>query len=231
MRITAESTDWAGVRDQVAELCRQPAAQVFGSAGHGFELAPPLSSAELADLQRQLGVDLPAEYTGFLTQVGRGGAGPAYGVFPLRQTGGDGTWRWEGDGAELTDLTTLAQPFPRKGADPAALAALLADQPEEEDYPDTTNYDDACEAWDNRLADLLWRPERTVGAICICHFGCALRAWLVVSGPERGTVWADKRADGRDLEPVSLHGRDRVDFGTWYLDWLDQAYSSKGAPR
>jgi hypothetical protein len=42
----------------------------------------------------------------------------------------------------------------------------------------------------------------TAGAICLEHIGCAQRRWLVVSGPARGQMWDDPRADELDLRPL-----------------------------
>jgi hypothetical protein len=76
------------------------------------------------------------------------------------------------------------------------------------------DFDARYQAWDKRLEDLLWNPDRTVGAICLCHEGCAYRYWLVVSGPQRGRIWSDQRAAQVDLQPTG------TTFGPWYLDWL-----------
>ncbi len=59
------------------------------------------------------------------------------------------------------------------------------------------------------------------GAIPICHLGCALRQWLVVTGPEAGNIWCDYRADRRGIYPLSAPGKERVTFYQWYRDWLD----------
>src|SRR5690349_24577560 len=119
--------DWSGVRERVAALADDDARahQLFGVSGHHFRLRAALSDPELAEAEAQFGVRLPAEYRDFLQQVGAGGAGPFYGIFPLAKA--SGSWTWEGDGAELTDVTRLTEPFPRIGADPHALAALLAE--------------------------------------------------------------------------------------------------------
>src|SRR5262249_19936976 len=162
-----------------------------------------LSSAELADAEKQFGVRLPEEYRDFLRQVGAGGAGPFYGIFPLVRTGG--LWGWQGDGAQLTDVQRLGEQFPRTPVDPTALAALLAEEPTEEDTDDhgeDFDYDALYEAWESRMEALLWHPDRTVGAICLCHEGCAYRDWLVVSEPDRGTIWSDPRTDSSDLSPT-----------------------------
>ncbi|WP_190195170.1 SMI1/KNR4 family protein [Streptomyces minutiscleroticus] len=214
--------EWAGVRDRIAALSALPRrGEVFGSLGHRWALENPLGEDELAELEAQLRVRLPAQYRAFLTQVGAGGAGPAHGLFPVRRVGG--RWRWEGDGADLADLAALDEPFPQKGPAPELLDALLAERPEEEDFEEIEDFDDAMEAWDTRWEAVLFAPERTAGAIVICHLGCAQREWLVVSGPHRGTIWSDPRADDADLEPLLDNEGKPVTFARWYTDWLIKA--------
>ncbi|WP_150241211.1 SMI1/KNR4 family protein [Nocardiopsis quinghaiensis] len=218
------STDvWAGVREQVWELGRAPGAgEVFGARHHGFELLDPLTPGELAELEGQLGTRLPDGYREFLLRVGAGGAGPAYGVFPVVR-GTDGRWRWHGDGTDLAAPTRLAEPFPVTGPDPESLAALRAQEPLEEDFEDIEEFDRVYEAWDARMGDLLWAEDRTAGALCLCHLGCALRQWLVVSGPEAGRMWNDGRVDDEDLQPLTGEDGTPLTFVDWYLEWLREA--------
>jgi hypothetical protein len=215
---------WVGVRERVLALAGASAAgsrPVFGASGHRFRLEPVLSPAQLAELEAQIGVRLPQEYRSFLLAVGAGGAGPAYGVFPVQRA--QGRWRWTGDGADLADWSRLAEPFPVQGPDPTVVRKLLAECPEEEESDGIEDFDTAYEDWDRRWVEVMWNPERTVGAIAICHLGCAGRQWLVISGPERGRIWSDDRVDEVDLAPLlTEHGRP-VTFARWYLDWLDQA--------
>lgn len=213
---------WAGIRQRVEDLKASPAgSDVFGAQGHQWVLEQPLSHAELAELEAQMKVTLPEEFRAFLLLVGAGGAGPAHGMFPVRRV--QGRWRWEGDGADMADLSRLAEPFPEQGPDPELVEALLAERPEEEDFDEIEEFDDAIEAWDERWDAVMFAPERTVGAIVICHLGCAQREWLVISGSHRGTIWSDCRVDDADLAP--LLGRDGkpVTFAQWYLDWLRDA--------
>ncbi|MCX0245132.1 SMI1/KNR4 family protein [Streptomyces drozdowiczii] len=213
---------WSGVRQRVVALRAQPSSgKVFGSLGHRWVLEDPLTDDGLAELEAQIGVRLPDGYRSFLTRVGAGGAGPAYGLFPVRRV--RGRWRWEGDGAELADLAMLARPFPEHGPDPEDLDALLAVRPEEEDFEEIEDFDDAIEAWDERWEALMYAPERTAGAIVISHLGCAQREWLVISGPHRGSIWSDCRADDADLVPLLDQDGKPVTFARWYNDWLREA--------
>ncbi|WP_431948033.1 SMI1/KNR4 family protein [Actinacidiphila sp. bgisy167] len=213
---------WVGVRQRVEALGAVPeGGTVFGASGHQWVVEEPLTRDELAELEAQLGVRLPEEYRSFLLHVGAGGAGPAYGLFPVRRV--QGRWRWEGDGADLADLSRLAEPFPDQGPDPEVLDDLLARRPEEEDFDDIEDFDDAIEVWDEQWEAAMFAPERTAGALVISHVGCALRQWLVVSGSHRGTMWSDCRADDVDLAPVLDDNAMPVSFADWYTAWLENA--------
>ncbi|MEU2655123.1 SMI1/KNR4 family protein [Streptomyces sp. NPDC007325] len=219
---------WAGVRRRIETVGASPSgSEVFGALGHRWILEDPLSPDELAELEAQTGVRLPEEYRTFLLHVGAGGAGPAYGLFPVRRV--RGRWRWEGDGADIADLSRLAEPFPDQGPDPKLLADLHAQRPEEEDFDDVEDFDDAFEAWDERWGDLMFAPERTVGAIVISHLGCTQREWLIISGSHRGTVWSDCRVDAIDLAPLLAEDGTPVTFARWYTDWLEKAERAASA--
>ncbi|QES46579.1 SMI1/KNR4 family protein [Streptomyces venezuelae] len=213
---------WAGVRGRVQALIAAPAGdRVFGAIGHRFFLEDPLNPVELADLEVQTGVSLPGEYRDFLLHVGAGGAGPSYGVYPVRLV--QGRWRWEGDGADLADLSRLAEPFPREGADPEAVRLLLSERPEEETFEEIEDFDDAIEAWEERWEPVMWSADRTVGAVVISTLGCAAREWLIISGPERGRIWSDNRVDDEDLKPLLDDTGAPMTFARWYLTWLEKA--------
>ncbi|MCX4684308.1 SMI1/KNR4 family protein [Kitasatospora purpeofusca] len=221
---------WAGVREQIEELAKAPGANaVFGFSGHEFALEDPLGEREVDQLEAQLGVRLPEDYRAFLTEVGAGGAGPGYGLFPVRRAGD--RWSWEGDGADLADPGRLSEPFPAQGPDPALLDALQEECPQEEDFDEEDAFDEAQAEWDSRWEDLMWSPERTVGALVLSHSGCAYRQWLVVSGPERGRIWSDDRADDRDLEPLLGAEQEPMTFTPWYRKWLADAVSTVEAAR
>jgi hypothetical protein len=118
----------------------------------------------------------------------------------------------------------LAQPFPDTGPDSEDLDRLLALRPDEEDFEDNEeDFDTAIEAWDEQWEALMFAPERTAGAIVVCHHGCAQRDWLVISGTHRGTMWSDLRADDADLVPLLTTTGDPVTFTRWYTDWLQKA--------
>ncbi|WP_188299242.1 SMI1/KNR4 family protein [Streptomyces sp. CBMA156] len=219
---------WAGVRERVAALRNAPfAAEVFGAgraAGHGFLLEEPLEESQVASAEAQFGVRLPPDYRSFLLDVGAGGAGPAYGLFPLRRDGRG--WYWDEGGAR-GDGTLLAQDFLSEEERARLESGLDAREPVEADFPDGESYRAAFLAWDAECERLdAWT---TAGALRLGHEGCGSCTWLAVTGPERGTLWFDGRAADLPLEPLS-GGAGRLGFRGWYLDWLDRAALAARGP-
>jgi hypothetical protein len=218
-------SDWSDIVGRLARLSAHPdAAAVFGSLGHRWEREPPLRADELAEVESQLRVELPAEYRSFLLEVSRGGVGPAYGLFPLRRV--DGRWQWEGDGPGLTDLERLADPFPY--AEAFNPADGLPEPPDEEDHDSTDAFHEAEDAYWRHHDAVVHAPEHTVGLLYLCHLGCAQREGLVVTGPARGQMWADGTADGDGFRPLSDDDGTRWGFARWYRQWLRDAEAKTG---
>jgi hypothetical protein len=213
-------SDWSDVRDWVARLAAAPrAGEVFGSLGHHWRLEPPLTADELAEVEDRLRVTLPEEYRSFLLEAARGGAGPAYGLFSLRRI--DGGWRWEGDGADLTDLDTLDRPFPHVEAfNPVE---DLPEPPDAEDYATEEEFTAAEDAYWERHDAVAYRPEHSIGLLYLCHLGCAYREALVITGPARGRMWADDMADDGGFRPLLDEDGQPLGFARWYRRWLDAA--------
>lgn len=80
---------------------------------------------------------------------------------------------------------------------------------------------------DDEMLSSYWIPVD--GAIPLCHEGCALRDWLVVTGPEAGRMWHDATAEYGGWRPILDPSGARSTFEAWYLRWLDAALA--GAAR
>ncbi|MDP9847986.1 SMI1/KNR4 family protein [Streptosporangium lutulentum] len=211
---------WAGVRDRVLALRTAPKAnKVFGAAlnghlggqwGHGFELLPPLTEIELSEIERSLGVRLPAEYRDFLLQVASGGAGPDYGLFPLRP---------RTEGGDSAGSEHLRRPF-LPGPAQEMIDAYEKREPVREACPDEEEYRRAWSAWNDEYDEL--DAALMAGTLCVSHQGCGYYTLLAVTGPERGTMWNDVRAVGEGVDPVRFlrPEKQRVTFAEWYSDWL-----------
>ncbi|MFG2818627.1 SMI1/KNR4 family protein [Kitasatospora sp. NPDC048365] len=222
---------WPGAREQVLALREAPfPRRAFGAGGSSsgpVRLDRPLSEAEVAAAERELGVSFPPSYRTFLLEVGAGGTGPHYGLFSLRRD--KRGWHWADEFGFRHDSSLLDRPFPSMEERAHWEEDFDAREPDRKDFPDEQSYRRAFTAWDDEWDTL--REEMIAGAICLSSQGCGTYTWLAVTGPERGTVWSVSWEAEVPVSPCSA-GTDSVDFHDWYVSWLAritfQAYG--GAP-
>ncbi len=216
--------DFAMIREGLCRL-RESAAplKVFGSQAHGFRTHPPLPEEVVRDFEARHRVALPQDYRGFLISVGNGGAGPAYGLFKLGEMDdGFGHKAWtENDGF----VGVLSEPFPHTGPWNDLSAEPVYDESRENDPEWEDEYQRQLDAWEDHV---YWNTANVNGAVPICHLGCALRQWLVITGAEAGHVWDDDRTDHGGLRPLQQGGQERVTFLEWYCFWLEKALRQLG---
>jgi len=185
---------------------RKAIKEVFGANGHRFVVNPILSEAEVVAFERQHRINLPRQYREFLLRVGNGGAGPFYGVFPLGEMDdmhGMKPWR-ENDGF----VGVLSQPFPLN-SNWNDLTGMPSDDLTDDDEGE---YGKQMDEFGKRY----WSASLMNGAVPICHEGCALRIWIVVTGEQAGRLWRDRRAEYMGVEPLlTADGAPRT-FSRWY---------------
>ncbi|GGN57992.1 hypothetical protein GCM10010112_11460 [Actinoplanes lobatus] len=201
--------DWSDIRPRLAALAARP------GASHGWELEPSLTAGELAELETQIGVELPAGYRTFLLEAGRGGAGPSFGLFPARRV--DGRWTWADS---PTSVHTLIRPFAHiRGFTP-------------HDYlRERSAISGTEDLWGEIPEEIPEDAAHSDGLLYLCHHGCALWAALVVSGPSRGEMWTDYCADGEGFQPEQNPDGTRMTFTDWYRTWLTGAERDAAAAR
>jgi hypothetical protein len=184
---------------------------VFGARAHAYRLGSALSVDALSDCEKRLGVTLPAEYRLFVTRIGHGGAGPYYGLFSL-----DGK-----DPEDITAIDQIRKPFrwtqafnPYDWADPCDQEDVWCDEDDREG---------------ERRQVILGIP----GALYICHYGCAIRFFLIVKGYCTGEVWRDSQADDAGVMPERASDGRHLGFLDWYEKWLNyglESNSPRGRP-
>ena len=199
---------------------REIQAKAFGSEGHGFRMNPVLSESEAAAFEHGQKIVLPSDYRRFVTELGNGGAGPFYGVFPLGFMDDNfdlRRWRENDD-----SVGTLSKPF-----------SFRTEWNDLSGYPeadllkrDEKEYDRRLERFEGRY----WSSELMNGAFPICHEGCALRVWMVVTGDQAGRLWEDRRSEYAGLRPVRLADGSAATFSEWYKEWLDNCFATTGQP-
>ncbi|QRP49654.1 SMI1/KNR4 family protein [Amycolatopsis sp. FDAARGOS 1241] len=199
---------WAGVRKRVGHLARRHgAASVFGAAEHRFRLDPALSERDVAAVEEQFGAVVPAEYRGFLLEVGARGAGPGYGLFGFRRA--NGRWGFAGDQQRGHDQVDLRTAFPHRTDLPPPRVAGSHRRP------------------GIRAARVRAGPGRPPGSGDPGHAAVVPpRVWSLRppgrhrAGPRRGVGGRGSRDGG--IGPLA-DPPGRTTFDRWYLGWLDSA--------
>lgn len=183
-----------------------PDLELFGASRHRHRLGPALAGETVAAFEARHGVTLPMNYRSFLLQVGDGGAGPHYGLFPLN---GDGMSDLERRERSLPEYLSTPFPHTEEWNPPylvpgCSLACCATSSP----APDHAGPGAMTE---DEYFDERW----TCGSLVIGEFGCGAFHRLVITGPARGQVWFDDRASDGGLRP-------ETDFCSWYQNWLDE---------
>ncbi|MCW3840922.1 SMI1/KNR4 family protein [Micromonospora yasonensis] len=203
-------TDWSHVRRQVASLARQ-----FGVCGDRRRrgVPPPLSPAELAEVEAQVEVELPEEYRSYLLQISRGGVHP---LPELRRV--DGRWRWLLPYCGDDVANGLDRPFPHTEA--WNWPDSSEPEPLPEDYPTQEEYEAAEREWWRDKVGFADEWAITQGTLVVHDRGCGFQTLLVVSGAARGTMWFDDRCVDGPVRPVLDDAGRRVGFARWYRRYL-----------
>lgn len=177
--------------------------RVFGSNHHKYKFNTCLTETSVQKFEKTLGVTLPADYRNFITQIGNGGSGPAYGLFPIAD--------WNHD-LEVEDHLFLATEFPHTDK----WNAKPSFDTDQEDYTETEEF----ALWE----DEYYSNKHVSGSMRICHYGCAIYYLLVVTGKEAGNIWVDDRASDYGIYPAqSKPNGGRLTFFEWYDEWLTES--------
>ncbi|PXY45988.1 SMI1/KNR4 family protein [Flavobacterium hydrophilum] len=176
--------------------------QIFGSQKHKYELNYCLSEEKILDFEKTNQIELPLEYRDFIKNIGNGGVGPAYGVFKLED------WNFELD---IENRNFLNENFPYT----EKYNLTFAGNENDEDYIESEEFAN----W-----ELEYFSEKHIyGSIRICHYGCGIYCFLVISGLEKGNIWLDSRVNDEGIYPFSTETNSRYNFAEWYNEWINES--------
>ena len=175
---------------------------VFGAGMHNYILKPTIDPTAIAAFETQHGVQLPADYTRYLTEVANGGAGPAYGLSPLQALEMKGFEEnhvviSDGEGNELASAGTP----PRQS--PELVSSVARPFPLTDKWAYGDSLPDDATPWD--------------GSVHLADQGCGYFDFLVVNGERAGEVWCDYTAGDGEIVKVA------DSFSEWFRFWLDGA--------
>ncbi len=169
--------DLARLQAKLSYLCRcDPASAVNASELHRYRPNARLTDADIRAFEDRHNCRLPTSYRDFLTVIGDGGPGPAYGLNSLADVHAD--LLEVGDGH-------LERPFPHG----------------EHWNPSPDDPEDRGEFMAHYES-----PQPVAGSIVLNSVGCGMCHRLVVTGENAGEVWFDNRSNDRGLTPIIHRG-------------------------
>jgi hypothetical protein len=183
--------------------------ELFGANNHRYSLNATLDEVDIKNLESKNNIILPPGYANFLTTIGNGGAGPYYGLEPLKNVLFDDL-----DFKKPDSLLNPSKSFPHSEAWNMKFTPTVDEDENEEEYE--RQYEEFTRKY--------YAKEQLTGVIAISNFGCAVSLNLVVNGQEYGNVWTDDRASDAGIYPSMEFGnKTRINFLDWYELWLDKS--------
>jgi uncharacterized protein (TIGR02996 family) len=173
----------------------------FATHSHRYRLLPPLPVATLRALEAQFAVRLPDDYFDFLVRIAEGGAGPSYGLHPLRRSAHKG----------------MAQPFPFEEASGQSYNPWV-DPVTGEELAEAAGSTDHFVRHEEG-----WSTRSFLGCIALADHGCCSADYLVTTGKERGKVWEYHGGGDGEWHPT------RMRFLPWYESWLDSGLRDRAS--
>ncbi len=235
---------WDGIKQRVEELKnRDIELEIFGAKHHKYLIKPCLSEKELAEFEEENALQLPDDYRTYLKFFGNGGAGPHYGVIPLKLAVS------ESFPLDVPFKFTLPY-FPDVEADQffefdhktrttqyfftSREALIEAIYGTEELYQKATNYVD--EATLDAFTDEQYKEYQAFtkygGILWLCEEGCGHISFLVVRGEQYGTMWGDSTVSDYGIFPHTKKSdrvfKTRRSFAEWFTEWLEKSESELG---
>jgi hypothetical protein len=180
---------WAVTKEKLALLARTEKASRLFGAEKHQFVSKRVPEYQIKWFEFKHRITLPSEYRTFLLEVGYG-AGPHYGIHSLNKG-----IHWLNEWNEIVEGDySLHNPFSLTGED----ATTLIRQTDPDSLPSLTSLN---------------------GMLPICYEGCAYHTYLVVTGEQRGYLWAYCEDDAL-TSPVGS-GR-QFSFLEWYSYWLNE---------
>lgn len=200
------------VKLKLKQLKREdPAFTIFGANKHRYKLNPPIGADTIKRFEEFYSIKLPSEYTLFLTQLGNGGAGPFYGLEPLKNV-----LFADLDYKDSNSLLNPSIPFPHLQEWNMNFKPAISHEENEVEYYFQLE----------QFEEVYFNKNEMAGTIAICNYGCGVKINMVVNGQEYGNVWTDDRVSDNGIYPSRELGNEgRLKFLDWYELWLDNSLS------
>lgn len=206
---------------------------LFGSHSHAHLFQPPLPEEDAAAWEELMEVRLPEDYRLYLTRLGNGGAGPAYGIAPFRCPLQDCLREpavFSDDQAErFNDLARRWYVYFNE--DEEKLYEAYCEQTPEERRMGFNDWDNSRYRFiENTVVHFLFKS----GQLFIANQGCSQDICLLLSGSHRGFCHGNSReydysypfwyqpADHRSAITWPRYREALTTFEDYFMDYVDR---------
>jgi len=199
-------------QEEIIKILKEAAAidfncDLFGAEKHRYMLNPPIDASAVRNVEKKYGFTLPNDYFRFITEIGDGGAGLDYGIYPFidfLRTGRD----------EYAEK--YIQAYRRGVAKPFTPRPMNTDE--------VANYGFAKEAYERNPNKFFIFEEYCEddgehvacldGFFVIGTHGCQWDFGIIVAGERRGQVF--------DTDNEGAYSFVANSFNEFYQQWLDR---------
>lgn len=159
--------------------------KLFGSWAHAHIFKPVLNESELAAWEEIMQINLPEDYKTYLTKLGNGGAGPAYGISPFHLPLYEHlkvSSIYSDENAKL--FNKVAQEwFELSNTDEEELyEQYKQNSPQEQKL----SFNEWEEQFFDKYYDELEQKLMNNGQLFIANQGCSIDIYMILNGTERG---------------------------------------------
>ncbi len=199
-------------REEVKRILEQarridPRLEMFGASNHQYRLGLPVDLTFVRSIEEEYHFQFPEDYVQFITEVGDGGAGPGYGLYPF------GYYSTEAESTKETKtreiyLHGLGRELQLLPVDPEWLENFCISKEDYKKNPE--KYFQGSRGSFNWHNDVLYGPY---GFFHLGTYGCWRDFGLITAGERRGQVFIHDTEGAFELEASS--------FQAFYQDWLD----------
>ncbi len=199
-------------REEVKRILEQarridPRLEMFGASNHQYRLGLPVDLTFVRSIEEEYHFQFPEDYVQFITEVGDGGAGPGYGLYPF------GYYSTEAESTKETKIREiylhgLGRELQLLPVDPEWLENFCISKEDYKKNPE--KYFQGSRGSFNWHNDVLYGPY---GFFHLGTYGCWRDFGLITAGERRGQVFIHDTEGAFELEASS--------FQAFYQDWLD----------
>lgn len=198
--------------ERILEQARRmdPQLEMFGVADHQYRLGSPVDLAFVRTIEEAYHFRFPEDYVQFITEVGDGGAGPGYGLYPFGYYCTEVESTKEAKAREIY-LRGLGRELKLLPIESEWLEDFCISKEEYEKNPE--------KYFRGGKGSFNWDNDTPYGFFHLGTYGCWRDFGLITAGERYGQVFIRDTEGGFELEARS--------FQEFYQDWLNSILDTK----